>query len=112
MDYKAITILKSTEFTISNERILEILKDLKDGLQYYACYGLDLVGHSKRFEYIDLQDFNFRFHTEDAFRYCIKIIQNLDSEGYKFYRKKSLFILREGFLDTLRNERFNYWRIR
>ncbi|MBA7483780.1 hypothetical protein ES707_19297 [subsurface metagenome] len=105
-DYKAITILKSTEFTISIERILEILKDLKNSVQYYACYGLDLVGHSKRNEFIDLQDFNFKFHTEDDLRYCIKIIQNLDSEGYQFHKKKSIFILREGFLDTLRNKRF------
>lgn len=64
-DYKALIIIKSTNFFISLEKILEILKNLKNNIQYYACYGLGIVSTSKRFEFIDLQDIEFSFNTEE-----------------------------------------------
>lgn len=109
-DYKAMKIIKSINFAISIEKILEILKNLKNNIQYYAYYGLGIESTSKRFEFIDLQDFNFSFSTEEDIRFCVQVLQNLDSEGYKFSPKSSLFILRNGFLDTLKNEKYIKYR--
>lgn len=106
-----LTILKKKKDLISRDRLFMIISDLMKGIGYVAQFGYDLmlVEH-KEYELIELDDFKFKYDSEEDLRHVINILQILDSEYYqfekldKFYSGK--FIHRDSFFDELKEKKY------
>ena len=106
-----LTILKKKKDLISRDRLFMIVSDLMKGIRYVAQFGYDLmlVDH-KEYELIELDDFKFKYDSEEDLRHVINILQILDSEYYqfekldKFYSGK--FIYRDSFFDELKEKKY------
>ena len=112
LDHKTIlTILKKKKGLISRDKLFMIISNLMNGIRYVAQYGYDLVlVENKEYEFIELDDFKFKYDSEEDLRHVINILQILDSEYYqfekldKFYSGK--FIHRDSFFDELKEKKY------
>ena len=106
-----LKILKKREDFISKDKINMILSDLMDGIRYIAQYGYDLIfTDNKKYELIELDDFKFKFGSEEDLRHVINILQILDSEYYQFEKLDKFyigkFIHRDSFFDELKEKKY------
>ena len=79
-EYHVMTIQKNSNPLLDNEKIVEILINLKNNENYIAEYGLASVSDIKSVELIDLNDFDFRFENRADIERDIHLLQILDSD--------------------------------
>lgn len=109
--YTILTILKKKKDLISRDRLFMIISDLMNGIRYVAQYGYDLVFvENKEYELIELDDFKFKYDSEEDLRHVINILQILDSEYYQFEKLDKFYsgyrMSRDSFFDELKEKKY------
>ena len=109
--YTILTILKKKKDLISRDRLFMIISDLMNGIRYIAQYGHDIAFvENKEYELIELDDFNFKYDSEEDLRHVINILQILDSEYYQFEKLDKFYSVyrfsRDSFFDELKEKKY------
>jgi len=90
-NYHVMTIRKNSDPSLEKENIVDILIGLKNNENHIAEYGLLSLARSENAEFIDLNDFEFRFNNKEDLIRNIELLQILDSDHLKIRNLKDFY---------------------
>lgn len=107
----AMNILKKKKNYIGFDSLFEIVSDLKGGTKYVAYFGFDFFASKPlNSELIELEDFEFQFHSKSNIEYLVKTLEIFDSEFFEFKKKidfyKGRFISYNNFFEDLKSKKY------
>ena len=107
---KILRILKKKKKFISNAEIITIVSDLMNGISYVAQHGFEAFGSNKKYELIELDDFNFKYDSNEDLKHVITILQILDSDFYRLEKLEDFYsgkwYHRDSFFEELKEKKF------